>query len=205
MRKNRIAIALTSIALVLGGSAAAAEAVSAPARANCIDGHGFVRVLPAPCSQYANGTGGVMWEQTVATPGNGAAGPAGPIGPQGIAGPKGDKGDAGPAGLTGPAGPAGKDSSSSLVTTVKTITIDQNSPATQDVVVAGLPSASAVGVIRFGEGNNSALHPVSTNVKVTGPTAVGDTDETLTVKSSGFVAGQTFILKIWVVSYVPSL
>ena len=187
MRKNAIIVATAAIVLALGGAVVSADAATAtkvgPRGPQGIQG----KIGPRGLQGVAGATGAV-----------GPKGDKGDIGPTGIAGIAGPKGDIG---ATGAVGPAGKDSASALVTTIKTVTIDQNSPTSQTVVVTGLPSEGAVGVVRLGGGNNSSTRPASTVVTVSPVTYVtGGTEASFTVHSMGFVSGKSFTLKLWVVS-----
>jgi hypothetical protein len=105
-------------------------------------------------------------------------------------------GPQGPAGPAGPQGPAG-DSVAKVV--AKSVTLNASSPATQTVVLAGLPAKSS-SVVELTV-TNAGEAPAGTTVTVTPVTpAAGSTERSFTVAVSGFTGSVSFALTIKVLA-----
>jgi hypothetical protein len=175
MRK-RILRALLILGLVAGsGVAVAAAAGPAIGAVGCIDSH----------DPHHNVK--VFW----------TAGRVCPAGHYGIADAFGGSGSGAP-GPAGPAGPKGDPGDSVIKVISKQVTLTSSSPATQTVVLTGLP-AKASGVVELPV-DNSGSAPAGTTVTVT-PLAVpaGSTERSFTVGVSGFTT-QTFGLSLKVLA-----
>jgi hypothetical protein len=116
-----------------------------------------------------------------------AAGQQGPAGPQGPTGPRGPRGAQGPAG------------DSSVVAAHDSLRLSPSSPASQTLVVTGLP-AWTVGRIELA-GNNAEARPTGSTVTVSPLTpASGSTSRAFTVAQSG-LGSHAFTLTVTVVSF----
>lgn len=180
MRKTLISV-LAAVALLLGGgyllnSSAAHADTPISTRGWCIkSGSGELRNLwltaDGKCPTYSPTNS--YWGPV--SLGGGAPGPAGPQGP------KGDSGD------------------SAIKVVSKTVVLNSSSPATQTVVLEGLP-AKVSGLLEV-DVNSAGSAPAGTTVSVAPlGTATGSTQRQFTVGVSGFAGSATFTLSIKVLS-----
>jgi hypothetical protein len=89
------------------------------------------------------------------------------------------------------------------------VALSLNSPASQVVTIAGMPAYNSASVFEFSGNNGADVPQVSSaisppNITVTPLTpAKGSTERQFRVNQSGFVSGQTFDLRIYVVAVAP--
>lgn len=162
-------------------------AVGSP-RGTYIDANGIPHCLPSGPNAAAGKSGDypAMWYSGANASCSFGGGTGGGVGPAGPAGPKGDKGDPG-------------DSIAKVVT--KSVTLTASSPATQTVVITGLPKFAPPPALVELAVNNAGEAPSGTTVTVSAAaSASGSTERSFTVGSAGFAAGQSFTLTIKVLA-----
>lgn len=191
LSKRRLAVALAAIlacaAVMFGLTAGHAGRASAAAddpsltgkRVQCVDGHGYIRVLTAPCSQYAG-----MWFLGPVYTGGSAPAPtvtvtATPTAPLTLIAP-----------------------SSSGHSASGTFTVEGNttkSPGYQTVTIYGAEAYHA-GAMTETFATNKASAPIGQviNVSLDSAPTEGSTERVYRVATSGFKAGESFQLTITV-------
>ena len=196
---RKILAALGAVAVLVGGGVLLSNSANAapenPALAGkrvlCVASDGSFRALNAPCSATLNADRKTPLWYAGPLPVPGAAGYADSV--------KAIVGAGGGVGPAGPQGPKGEPGDSIAKVVAKTLVLNVNSPATQTLVLTGLP-ASSTAVVELPV-TNAGESPAGTVVTASPVVpAKGSTERSFIVKSKGFTGAQTFTLSVKVLS-----
>jgi len=198
MRKILAALSAAAVLLVGGGVLLSSSANAAPEDASlvgkrvlCVTANGDFKALDAPCSAHLNADHKTPLWYAGPLPVPGAAGYADSV--------KAIVGAGGGVGPAGPQGPKGEPGDSIAKVVTKTLVLNVNSPATQTLVLTGLP-ASSTAVVELPV-TNAGESPAGTTVTATPVVpAKGSTERSFTVTSSGFTGAKTFTLSVKVLA-----